>query len=44
MAIPLAGVLRGQLVEEAIASPFFNIPIDETTDIVLHKQLITYVW
>ena len=43
MATCLAEVLRGQLTEKVIASPFFSILIDESTNIAVHKQLITYV-
>ena len=43
MATCLAEVLRGQLTEKVIASPFFSILVDESTDIVVHKQLITHV-
>ena len=43
MATCLAEVLRGHLVQKVIASPFFSILIDESTDIAVHKQLIMYV-
>lgn len=37
------GVLRGQLMEKTIASPFFNNLINEGTDIAIYKTLITCV-
>ena len=43
MAACLAEVLRAELVKEVNASPFFSILIDESNDIAIHKQLITYV-
>ena len=43
MAACLAEVLRAELVKEVNVSPFFSILIDESNDIAIHKQLITYV-
>ena len=43
MASCLAEILRSELVDQVTASPFFSILIDESNDIAIHKQLISYV-
>ncbi len=39
----LAHVLRNEITDEARQSPFFGLQADETTDVAVLKQLISYI-